>query len=198
MAKGGAEAAVEIRKEQGEHEPLEFELVGIFTADKKGEPMVEHDSIMAIAGQGLEGDRYAKREGLYSGKPAKRKNGQIITDDDRQVTLISLMGIKLASEYLGANREPAVTAAQTRRNLAVNVGVNSLNDLVGQRFRVGSVVMEGVELCAPCKMPARYAGRPKENEHLFEEAFENKGGLRARILTTGELRKGDYITLNNS
>lgn len=195
MAKGGAEAAPEIRLEQGEHEPLQFGLVGIFTADKKGEPMVEHDSIMAIAGQGLEGDRYAKREGLYSGKQAKRKSGQVITDVDRQVTLISLMGIKLANEYLEVNGEPTVTPSQTRRNLVVNVGAQSLNDLVGQRFKVGSVGMEGVELCAPCKMPARYAGRPKESEHFFEEAFEDKGGLRARILSTGELIKGDFVTV---
>lgn len=160
--------------------------------------MVEHDSIMAIAGQGLEDDRYSKREGLYSGKPAKRKSGQVITDDDRQVTLISLMGIKLANDYLEANGEPEVAPSQTRRNLVVNIGAQSLNDLVGQRFRIGSVDMEGVELCAPCKMPARYAKRPKEYEHFFEEAFENKGGLRARILTSGELRKGDFITLNNS
>ena len=37
-------------------------LVGIYTAAAEGAPMEAHDEIAAIAGAGLEGDRYAAED----------------------------------------------------------------------------------------------------------------------------------------
>ncbi|MEK7560268.1 MAG: hypothetical protein AAB522_03135 [Patescibacteria group bacterium] len=73
---------------------------------------------------------------------------------------------------------------KTRRNIVVKNF--SLNSLVGKEFLVGNVKMRGVELCEPCKRPSKLSGKPG-----FKEAFYNCGGLRAEILTTGEIRKSD-------
>ncbi len=82
------------------------------------------ESVRAIAGAGLVGDRH-EREGV------SRPGGAI--------TLIE-------AEVL---EDVGLSGAESRRQVVVR-GVR-LNDLVGKRFRVGEVECEGVELCEPCE-----------------------------------------------
>jgi|GEM_PF-268129 len=154
-----------------------FDALAIFTAADKGRPMQESDSIAALAGIGLEGDRYAKKTGAYSG--TKR-----IPDTDRQVSLISRAGIHEVNAKLIAEGKQTFTEAETRRNIVIEIDPDQLNNLVGKRFKVGDVIMEGVELCTPCSRPSKLSGKPE-----FEQAFENRGGLRARIITDGVISK---------
>jgi MOSC domain-containing protein YiiM len=79
-----------------------------------------------------------------------------------------------------------LTAAQARRNL-VTEGVR-LNDLVGVRFRFGSVLLEGIRLCPPCAHLNVVTGLP------LLKSLENRGGLRANILSDRILRVGDGIS----
>ncbi|HYZ82364.1 MAG TPA: MOSC domain-containing protein, partial [Solirubrobacteraceae bacterium] len=72
-----------------------------------------------------------------------------------------------------------------RRNV-VTRGV-ALNDLVGHEFTVGAVRCRGMRLCEPCTVVQRYAGRP------VLRALVHRGGLRADILSEGEIRPGDEI-----
>ena len=81
------------------------------------------DSVRAVAGKGLEGDRHFHEEGAAPGQA---------------LTLVE------AEEVEGAG----LSAGGTRRQVTVR-GVR-LNDLVGKRFRVGEVECYGVELCEPC------------------------------------------------
>jgi MOSC domain-containing protein YiiM len=81
------------------------------------------DSVRAVAGTGLEGDRHAR-----SG--ARRPGGTL--------TLIE-------AEVL---EDVGLTGPDSRRQVVVR-GVR-LNGLVGKRFRVGDVECVGVELCEPC------------------------------------------------
>ena len=87
-------------------------------------------------------------------------------------------------------REPrlrgAIEPIETRRNV-VTRGV-ALNHLVGKRFRVGEVMLQGIRLCEPC-------------EHLesltrpgVRAALVHRGGLRAQILEGGAIRVGDSIS----
>ena len=79
------------------------------------------ERVRALAGRGLEGDRYAAGIGTFSDRPGRR-----------DVTLIE-------SEMLEAYRAKAgekLSAAEARRNLLTQ-GVR-LNDLVGREFQVGS------------------------------------------------------------
>ena len=77
-----------------------------------------------------------------------------------------------------------------RRNI-VTRGVD-LNALVGTAFRIGDVECFGQRLCEPCAHLERLtanAGKPGTLRALI-----HKGGLRADLLSDGEIRVGDEIT----
>lgn len=139
----------------------------IFVAPKRGVPMQSLSEAVAMANRGLRGDRYAN---------AKNRRSM-----DYQLTFIE-------SEYIDAFSHSsglALTLDMPRRNL-VTQGVR-LNELCGERFRVGDAVVEGIRLCEPCGLFAK---------RTFKEVlryFVHKGGLRARILSGGNIRVGDRI-----
>jgi MOSC domain-containing protein YiiM len=81
------------------------------------------ESVRAVAGQGLEGDRHFHPEGARSGQA---------------LTLVEAENVKSVGLPPGGTRRQVTTR-----------GVR-LNDLVGKRFRVGEVECFGVELCEPC------------------------------------------------
>ena len=98
---------------------MHVEAINIGTSDALG-PV---GSVRAVAGRGLEGDRYFFADGAGSGEA---------------LTLIEAEALE----------DVGLTGAQSRRQVVVRGG--GLNDLVGKRFRVGDVECEGVELCEPC------------------------------------------------
>ena len=130
------------------------------------------DQVLAIAGVGLEGDRYATSSGSFSAKP---KPG-------RQLTLIEAEAIEALARELGLVLAPG----ETRRNL-ITRGV-ALNHLVGREFTVGGVRLRGHELCEPCGDLARMTGKPQILQGLV-----HRGGLRAEILEGGTIRVGDLV-----
>ncbi len=157
-------------------------LVSIFICADKALPMEAHDSATAIEGIGIEGDRYAVGAGAWSG--VKRDGKDVI----RLVTLFSAEVIGEVNTLRRAKGEAEFQPEDTRRNLLV-AGVN-LNGLVGQEFSVGDVRMRGAELAEPCARPSKLSGKPG-----FQEAFQNGGGIRAEILSTGTLSAGDPIVV---
>jgi MOSC domain-containing protein YiiM len=146
-------------------------LVAIYVAPDAGAPMAAYRSIAALAGVGLEGDRYATRRGTYS-------------DTDRgprDVTLIE-------REAVDAVRADGIAVAEvdTRRNL-VTEGV-PLNHLVGRTFRVGAVVLRGLRLSEPCAYLEQLTAIDG-----VRAALVHRGGLRAEVVEGGRLRVGDPI-----
>lgn len=150
-------------------------VLAIFICSQKGQPMQQIASIKAVPGRGLKGDRYFMGTGAYS------RSSRLTV---RDVSLISIEALHESNRLFLTNFAPE----ETRRNILVE-GVN-LNDLVGKRFRVGQVEMEGVELCDPCERPSRLSGKPG-----FQQAFENRGGLRAAILNIGIINIKDKIAI---
>jgi MOSC domain-containing protein YiiM len=152
---------------------MQGRVVGIYIASGEGEPMQSRGEVRAIAGKGLEGDRYAIEAGKYSGTR--------IDDAKRAVTLIEREAVQ------GAVAEFAVVLAEgeTRRNL-VTEGIR-LNPLVGQEFTVGGVRMRGVDLSHPCVWLEELT-RPGVRVSLVD-----RGGLRAEILDDGDIKLGDPI-----
>ncbi|MEZ5274938.1 MAG: molybdenum cofactor biosysynthesis protein [Opitutaceae bacterium] len=128
------------------------------------EPMVERDSVECVAGRGLVGDRYHARE---------KGHGKQITFFDLAVHR------DLCRQF---DRKPDGGTEVYRRNVVIE-GVD-LNDLIGQRFRIGEVRFEGVEECRPCYWMDEAFGPGAE------EAMRGRGGLRARILESGTLELG--------
>lgn len=125
-----------------------------------------HDVVEAevLAGKGLLGDRYLGGSG------------------NRGVTLIQAEHLPVIAALSGHER---VSPALLRRNLVVS-GLPLLA-LKGRRFRIGEVLLEGVEECDPCSRMEAALGPGGYN------AMRGHGGLCARVLAGGRLRIGDEV-----
>lgn len=99
----------------------------------------------------------------------------------RQVTFIELENIEAFTRSTGL----ALAPDMPRRNI-VTQGIR-LNELCGRRFRIGGAIFEGVELCEPCSLFARRTHRE------ILDFFPQKAGLRARVISAGEIRVGEAI-----
>src|SRR5919108_1531121 len=106
------------------------EVVGIFLAAENGELPAPVERARALAGKGLEGNRYFYGDGN--------------APDGRALTLIAAEAL----EAFEQDTNIVLSAAETRRNVLTR-GID-VNALVGKRFRVGNVECLGVELCEPC------------------------------------------------
>jgi len=126
--------------------------------------------VAALTDGGLDGDRYAD--------PANRRG------PDYQVTLIESENIAAFSEMVAVPFTPDMP----RRNI-VTQGVR-LNELCGQRFKVGGATLEGLELCEPCSLFAKRTHRD------VLKYFPRKGGLRARIVVGGQIHIGDLVVVD--
>ena len=157
-------------------------IQAIYTAPNAGLPMSGHQNIMARAGIGLENDRYALGIGAFSTAAI----GKV-----RDITFIAQAAIDEANHVLTQLNEPTYDGSQTRRNVVLaNISAQELNQLVGKQFRIGNAVFEGTELCDPCKRPAKLLGRS-----VFMQAFENRGGIRAKVIQSGILTVGAILVV---
>ncbi len=136
----------------------------IFLAAEHGVLPAAVDSARAVAGKGLEGNRY-----FDEGRP------------EAELTLIEAEAL----ERLAAEHGIELSAAASRRNVLTR-GVG-LNDLVGKRFRVGEVECRGIELCEPCSYLESLT------EPGVMRGLVHRAGLNAEILTGGILRPGDPV-----
>jgi len=129
------------------------------------------DRVRAIAGVGLEGDRYATGAGHYSGDAKV----------DRDITLIEAEEIEALADRAGIVLGPG----ESRRNVTTR-GIR-LNELVGRRFRIGAVECLGTRLCEPCQYLTDLLGKP------VLTPLVHRAGLRARIVTDGVIAPGDDV-----
>jgi len=150
-------------------------IVGICISPEGAAAMQPVEQVEAIAGKGLEGDRYASCKGSF-------QTGDGVAPAE-ELTLIEEEALQGAS----ADYDLVIKHADTRRNLLTQ-GV-ALNHLVGCEFRVGEVLLEGIELCEPCNHLEKLTCEG------IRESLVHRGGLRARILEGGTLSLDDPITL---
>jgi MOSC domain-containing protein YiiM len=128
------------------------------------------DQVQALAGVGLEGDRYATRQGTFF-KPAP----------DFELTLIEAEAV----EALARDYRIQLAPGDARRNLVTRGA--ALNHLVGRQFRIGDTLIRGIRLCEPCSHLQAVTGLP------VIKGLCHRGGLRAQILNSGEIRIGDQL-----
>jgi MOSC domain-containing protein YiiM len=145
---------------------------GIFIAAEAEGATRPVDEVDAVAGQGLEGDRYFAGGGTFF---EERKPGQ-------DITLIEAEAI----EGLARENGIALAPGAARRNV-VTRGIG-LNDLVGRRFTVGDVECLGQRLCDPCSHLERLT------EPGVLKGLVNRGGLRADVVTGGRIAVGDSVS----
>ena len=120
------------------------------------------DSVECVAGRGLVGDRYFDHKVDYKGQ---------ITFFDWAVFE------RIRNEFDLAELNPE----KFRRNVLVD-GID-LNTLIGKQFTLQGIQFEGVEECRPC-----YWMDEAVNPGVHE-ALKGHGGLRAKILNNGLLKR---------
>lgn len=141
-------------------------LESIFIAPRHGAPQQAVDEAVLAAEIGLAGDRYA---------------------GSGVVSLIEAEEVERFNALTGLTIRPE----QTGRNLLTR-GI-ALNPLVGRRFRIGDVLMEGFELCDPCATLGARLAEAGVSAGDVVRAFANRAGLRARLLSTGAVAVGSPI-----
>jgi len=134
--------------------PMKVEGINIGPSDA----IAPVDSVSAVAGKGLQGDRKFFGDGAGPG---------------RALTLIEAEALE----------DVGLTGAQSRRQVVVR-GVR-LNDLVGRRFRVGEVECLGVELCEPC-LHLQEMTRPGIVKELVHRAGLNADILNDGRISVGD------------
>ena len=126
----------------------------------------EVKSIEVLTNKGIIGDRHFKD----------------YNDPFCQLSLIESENIDYYNTKYGLNIE----YLDFRRNI-VTQGIR-LNDLVGKKFFIGNVKLEGIDLCLPCRHLTEILGQ----DNILKE-FLRKGGLRCEILSSSTIKIGDKI-----
>ena len=140
--------------------------LGITTDNNK--KIQEVDSIEVITDKGVVGDRHFKN----------------YNDPYCQLTLIESENIDFYNTKYGLN----ISYVDFRRNIVTKE--IELNNLIGKKFFIGKVQVEGIDLCRPC----RHLTEMLNQENILKE-FLRKGGLRCKILTSSKINIGDKIKI---
>jgi MOSC domain-containing protein YiiM len=139
---------------------------GIFISPEKGLLPEPVESVRALAGRGLEGNRYFFPSGAPPGIA---------------LTLIAAEAVGAMEREHGISIEPR----ESRRNV-VTRGID-VNELVGKTFRIGDVECRGIELCEPCR------GLQAMTKPGVIKGLAHRGGLNADILGNGQISVGDAV-----
>lgn len=125
--------------------------------------MIEMPELECVAGRGIREDRFFDFKENYKG----------------QITFFAEEVYEALCQQFGVwDKSPAVF----RRNVVTRNA--DLNALIGVEFEVQGLGFLGTEECKPCYWMDHAFGRGAE------AALTGRGGLRARILTSGTLRLG--------
>lgn len=157
--------------------PRRGRLETILLRPARDEPALVVDAVTAITGRGMQGDRTAEK------RPSAMGGGK------RQVTLLQAEHLPLIAAWAGL---PDVDVSLLRRNLVVS-GLNLLavrSPFADQRVHLHlgeEVVLELTGPCDPCSKMEAALGPGGYN------AMRGHGGVTARVLQGGSLRRGDAV-----
>ncbi len=123
------------------------------------------DEVECVAGRGLRGDRYFDYRADFKGQ-------------------VTFFDAAVVAEIRAKFNVPKLPASVFRRNLIVEGA--DLRSWLGRRFRLQGIDFEGAQECKPCQ----WMDRVVEPGTLDFMKAGFRGGLRARILTSGTLKVG--------
>ena len=128
----------------------------------------EVESIKVVANKGVVGDRHFND----------------FNDPYNQLSIIESENIDNYNIMNGLE----IPYLSFRRNI-VTKGVK-LNELVGKKFFIGKVEVEGLDLCRPC----RHLSEVLNQDNIIKE-FLRKGGLRCQIKSSYIIKLNDLIKI---
>ena len=140
--------------------------IGITSNNNK--KIKEAELIELIENKGIVGDRHFKD----------------FNDPYCQLSLIESENIDYFNSKYGLN----IDYIDFRRNI-ITKGIR-LNGLIGKKFSIGETLVEGVDLCRPC----RHLTEMLNQNNILKE-FMRRGGLRCQILSSSKIKIGDKINI---
>ena len=146
------------------------EVLKLGITENSNQPIKEVYSIMVLANKGIVGDRHF----------------QEFNDPYNQLSLIESENIDYYNTKFGLN----IPYLDFRRNV-ITKGIR-LNDLVGKKLSIGTVEIEAIDLCRPC----RHLTEMLNQDNVLKE-FLRKGGIRCQILSSSDINVGDKIEILN-
>ncbi len=144
------------------------EVFKIGITSKNNQQIKEVNSINVLANKGILGDRHF----------------QEFNDPFNQLSLIESENI----DYYNIKYGLSIPYKDFRRNI-ITKGIK-LNDLVGKKFKIGEVKVEGIDLCRPC----RHLCEVLHQDNIIKE-FLRRGGLRCKILSSSSIEVGNKIEI---
>ena len=136
--------------------------------DINNKKIKEVEKIEVLSNKGVIGDRHFNE----------------FNDPYCQLSLIESENIDYYNLRYGLN----IPYLDFRRNV-VTKGIQ-LNELIGKKFIIGKVKVEGIDLCRPCK----HLTESLNQKNVLKE-FLRKGGLRCQILSSTNINVGDKIKI---
>ena len=140
--------------------------IGITSNNNK--KIKDAELIEVIENKGIVGDRHFKD----------------FNDPYCQLSLIESENIDYYNSKYGLN----IDYIDFRRNI-ITKGIR-LNGLIGKKFLIGETLVEGVDLCRPC----RHLTEMLNQNNILKE-FMRRGGLRCQILSSSKIKIGDKINI---
>ena len=144
------------------------EVIKIGVTKNHNQEIIEVNEISLIADKGIVGDRHFRD----------------YNDPFNQLSIIESENI---DEY-NLKYKSNIPYLSFRRNI-ITKGIK-LNDLVEKRIKIGSIELEVIDLCRPCRHLSE-----KLNRNDVIKEFLRKGGIRCRIINDGKIYLGDKIKI---
>ena len=143
-------------------------VIKIGTTSNNNKKIKEAELIEVIENKGIVGDRHFKD----------------FNDPYCQLSLIESENI----DYYNSKYGLSIDYIDFRRNI-ITKGIR-LNGLIGKKFSIGETLVEGVDLCRPC----RHLTEMLNQNNILKE-FMRRGGLRCQILSSSKIKIGDKINI---
>ncbi|MBT8348539.1 MAG: MOSC domain-containing protein [Sulfurovum sp.] len=149
-------------------------LHALIIGQKAKEPLHYVDSVHAVQGKGLEGDRYFYGQGTFN-KPQ-------LSQDVREISIVPYETLSACNRRL----ECSLDFLDLRRNLVIkNFDASLLEDKI---FIIGTAKLRIIRTCPPC----RYLSRLLDEDMMT--GLKYIGGYRAIIVQSGLIMVGDTIS----
>ena len=142
------------------------EVLKLGITQNSNQSIKEVNSIEVLANKGIVGDRHFHE----------------FNDPYNQLSLIESENINDYNIKFGLS----IPYIDFRRNV-ITKGIK-LNDLIGKKLKIGSVELEGIDLCRPCRHLTEVLGQ----DNILKE-FLRRGGLRCHVLSSSAIKIGDKI-----
>lgn len=148
-------------------------LHAIIIGEEAEEPLHYVESVRAVRGKGLEGDRYYYGQGTFN-KPQ-------LSQDAREISILPYGSLLECNSRLGSDLD----FLDLRRNLIIkDFDASLLKDKI---FTIGTAKFRIVRTCPPC----RYLSRVLDKDIM--SGLKYIGGYRAAIVQSGMISVGDEL-----